>query len=72
MAAKRRIRKGRLFAGRLRSGKKTEIITEPLNPRAGDGAAVRSSSQAVHIPWRWDARAVGRKKRNRAVVLLRP
>lgn len=76
MARKQRLRKGRLYAGRAFKGRllgAEQGATPAVIPTIGGGAApVHSSSQAVRIPWAWDGRAPGRKKRNRALLLLRP
>jgi len=75
MARKQRLRKGRLYAGRAFKGRllgAEQGATPTVIPTIGAAAPVHSSSQAVRIPWVWDGRAAGRKKRNRALLLLRP
>lgn len=75
MARKQRLRKGRLYAGRLLAAAGQGTPTAPTIaalPAGGADAPVRSSSQAVRIPWQWGARTLGRNKRNRTILLLRP
>ena len=74
MAAKRRrLRRGRLYAGRLFGPKQGATPAPDLQlQHPGASTAATPSSQAVHIPLHYDTRGLGRKKRNRAIVLLRP